>query len=165
MAKLNSLHDLYVHELKDLYSAETQITQALPKMAKAATSPELKAAFEEHLTQTQGQIQRLEQIFENMEGSPRGHKCKAMEGLIAEAQDLLKEDADPRVLDAALIGSAQRVEHYEMAGYGTVRTIALQLGETQAASLLQQTLEEEELTDKKLTTLAESSVNPDAQDA
>ncbi|HEX8681454.1 MAG TPA: ferritin-like domain-containing protein [Ardenticatenaceae bacterium] len=162
MAKLNSLRDLYIHELQDLFDAENQLTKALPQMEQAASSEELKAAFREHLEVTQNQIQRLEQIFQGLDEEPGGEKCKAMQGLIAEAQDLLKEDAEPDVLDAALIGAAQRVEHYEMAGYGTARTFAQRLGEDEAASLLQETLEEEEMTDKKLTRIAEGQVNPQA---
>src|SRR5438874_4842677 len=146
---LDTLKDLYVSELKDLYSAENQILKALPKMAKAAANPMLKGAFEEHLTQTRGQVQRLEQIFQQLGKSPGGKACKGMQGLIEEGEELLKEDAEPEVLDAGLIAAAQRVEHYEIAGYGTVRTYARQLGDANAAQLLQQTLDEEGETDKK----------------
>jgi len=158
------LSDLYKEELKDLYSAESQLVAALPKMAKAASSPDLKKAFESHLEETKVQIQRLEQVFEEIEGSPRGKKCKAMEGLVEEGAELIKEKADfePAVLDAALIGAAQRIEHYEIAAYGTVRTFAQQLGYTKAVNLLQQTLDEESAADEKLTTLAVSGINQQA---
>jgi ferritin-like metal-binding protein YciE len=160
--KLASLKDLFVSELKDLYSAEGQILKALPKMAKAASSPELRAAFEEHLEQTQGHVERLEQIFETLGTSPKGKKCKAMEGLIEEGKEILEADGEPTVRDAGLIAAAQRVEHYEMAGYGCVRTYAKVLQDEQSASLLQETLDEEEETDKKLTQIAESTVNAEA---
>jgi len=158
------LSDLYKEELKDLYSAESQLVAALPKMAKAASSPDLKKAFESHLEETKVQIQRLEQVFEEIEGSPRGKKCKAMEGLVEEGAELIKEKADfePAVLDAALIGAAQRIEHYEIAAYGTVRTFAQQLGYTKAVNLLQQTLDEESAANEKLTTLAVSGINQQA---
>lgn len=159
---LSTLHDLYVDELKDLYNAENQILKALPKMAKAASDPKLAAAFTGHLAETKIHIERLETIFQQLDASPKGKKCKAMEGLLAEGQDLMAEDASPSVLDAALIAAAQRVEHYEMAGYGCVRTFARLLGEDQAADLLQQTLDEEGATDKKLTQLAESVINTEA---
>jgi ferritin-like metal-binding protein YciE len=160
--KLESLRDLFVSELKDLYSAENQILKALPKMAKAASTPELRTAFEEHLEQTQGHVERLEQIFETLGGSPKGKKCKAMEGLIEEGKEMLEADAEPTVRDAGLIAAAQRVEHYEMAGYGCVRTYARLLHEDKSAALLQETLDEEEETDKKLTELAEGLVNVEA---
>jgi len=153
--ELASLQELFVNELKDLYSAENLIIKALPKMAKAASSEELRSAFEEHLEQTRGHVQRLEQIFERLDESPKGKKCKGMEGLIEEGKELLEEDASPEVLDAGLICAAQKVEHYEMAGYGCVRTFAQLLGDDEAANLLQQTLNEEGETDKKLTQLAE----------
>jgi len=160
--KLDSLQKLYIAELQDLYSAENQILKALPKMAKAASSPELQAAFREHLAVTEGQVARLEQIFERLGKSPKGKKCKGMEGLIAEGQEMMEEDADPAVLDAALICAAQKVEHYEMAGYGTVRTYAQLLNAEEDAELLQETLMEEEATDKKLTDLAENLINVEA---
>lgn len=163
---LGTLHELYVEELRDLYNAENQLMKALPKMAKAASSEELKAAFEEHLEVTRGQIERLDQIFEELGEKATGKKCKAMEGLIEEGKELLEqEDADPSVLDAALIGAAQRVEHYEMAGYGCVRTFARLLGYEKAAELLQATLDEEGEADKKLTELAESVINVEAEAA
>jgi ferritin-like metal-binding protein YciE len=157
--QMENLRELYIDELKDLYSAEKQLVKALPKMAKNATNPQLKKAFTDHLAQTQAQVERLEQIFESLEASPRGKKCIGMEGLIEEGNELLEEDAQEDVLDAGLISKAQHVEHYEIAGYGTVRTYALTLGETEHAQLLQQTLNEEEQTDKLLTALAESSIN------
>jgi ferritin-like metal-binding protein YciE len=160
--KLKSLKDLYVEELRDLYSAENQIIKALPKMTKAASSEELKAAFREHLEQTKGQVQRLEKIFEALGKKATGKTCRAMEGLVMEGEELIEEKPDPVVLDAGLISAAQRVEHYEIAGYGSVRTYAETLGEGDAASLLQQTLDEEAATDKKLTQLAESVINAQA---
>jgi ferritin-like metal-binding protein YciE len=162
--EIDSLRKLYVEELKDLYSAEKQILQALPRMAKKAKNAQLKAGFEEHLRQTEGHVQRLEQIFEALGKSPRGKKCKGMEGLLEEGKEVMQEDMDDETRDAALIAAAQRVEHYEMAGYGTVRTYAMLMGEKDAAKLLQQTLDEEGQTDKKLTQLAESSINVKAMD-
>jgi ferritin-like metal-binding protein YciE len=152
--KMESLQELFVKELQDLFSAENQITKALPKMAKAASSRELKAGFEQHLDQTKRQITRLEQIFEELEASPDGDKCKGMEGLLKEGEALIDVDAEPEVLDAALIAAAQKVEHYEIASYGTVRTYANLLGLTTAADLLEQTLNEEKETDSKLTDIA-----------
>jgi ferritin-like metal-binding protein YciE len=163
--KLASLEDLYVDELKDLYSAENQLLKALPKMAKAASAPKLSSAFESHLKQTRFYVTRLEQIFKKLGGSPKGKKCKAMEGLLAEGKELMAEDADAAVMDAALIGAAQRVEHYEMAGYGCVRTYARLLGHKDAADLLQKTLDEEGAADKALTKLAETSINIGANGA
>jgi ferritin-like metal-binding protein YciE len=162
--KLGSLHDLYVDELRDLYNAENQLLKALPKMAKAASSPDLKAAFEEHLVVTEGQVERLTRIFKQLGERPTGKKCVAMEGLIEEGKELMEEDAEPAVLDAALIGAAQRVEHYEMAGYGCVRTYARMLGYEDAARLLQETLDEEGEADKALTELAESVINVEAEE-
>lgn len=156
---LETLRDLYVDELKDLYNAENQIIKALPRLIKAANSDELRQAFEDHLNKTEGHVARLEQIFENLGERARGKKCLGMEGLIEEGKELLKEDAEPEVLDAALIGAAQRVEHYEIAAYGTVRAFAEQLGHNDAADLLQQTLDEEGEADKLLTQIAESLVN------
>jgi ferritin-like metal-binding protein YciE len=153
--KLASLEDLYVSELKDLYSAETQLLKALPKMAKAATSKELKKGFQHHLKQTREHVSRLEKVFAQLDASPGGKRCKAMEGLIKEGADVIKEDAEPEVKDAALIAAAQRVEHYEIAGYGCVRTYAKILGNPKAAELLQQTLNEEAETDVALTELAD----------
>jgi len=161
--ELNSLQDLFIEDLKDLYNAENQLVKALPKMAKAATDPDLKQAFQTHLAETENQIKRLEQIFDQLDESPKGKKCKAMEGLIEEGKELMQEDAEPEVLDAGLIGAAQKVEHYEIAGYGTVRTYAQMLGNDQAARLLQQTLDEEGMTDKKLTRLAMQCINVEAE--
>ena len=157
--KIDSLQKLFVEELRDLYSAEKQILKALPKMMKAATAPELKAAFGAHLEETKGQVERLEKIFEELGKSPKGKTCKAMEGLVEEGSELMKEDIEPAVLDAGLIAAAQRVEHYEMAGYGTVRTYAKLLENKTAAKLLQETLDEERATDEKLSTLAEGAIN------
>ena len=163
--ELNSLRDLYIDELKDLWSAEKQLVKALPKMAKAANDPELSKAFMTHLRQTEQQVRRLEQIFEELGESPRGKKCVGMEGLIEEGQELIKEKPEPEVLDAGLISKAQHVEHYEIAGYGTVRTYAQLLGADRQAQLLQQTLDEEGEADKLLTQLAENSINLEAATA
>lgn len=152
---LAELEDLFVEELKDLYSAENQLLKAIPKMAKAATSKKLKSGFEKHLKQTKEHVNRLEKICDDLGVSPRGKKCKAMEGLIKEGAEVIKEDAVPEVKDAALIAAAQRVEHYEIAGYGCVRTYSKLLGNQQSARLLQKTLDEEGATDKTLTKLAE----------
>ena len=162
--ELNTLTELYVDQLKDLYSAETQILKALPKMAKAASHPELQRAFQRHQRETERQVQRLERIFRELGESPRGKKCVGMEGLIEEAKELIKEKPDPDVLDAGLIAKAQHVEHYEMAGYGTVRTYARLLGYERQAQLLQETLDEEGETDKLLTQLA-GSINIEAEQA
>src|SRR4051812_16242109 len=161
--EMESLKELYVDELKDLYSAEKQLVKALPKMAKNATNPELQQAFTQHLEETEGHVERLEQIFEMLGERAGGKKCKGMEGLIEEAKELLEEDATEEVLDAGLISKAQHVEHYEIAGYGTVRTYARQLGFDDQAELLQETLDEEGKTDELLTQLAESSVNLEAE--
>lgn len=160
--KLRSLEDLFLDQLRDLYSAENQILKALPKMIKAAASSELKSAFEEHLEQTRGHPERLEQIFDELDASPKGKKCKGMEGLIDEGKETMSEAEEDAVCDAALIAAAQRVEHYEMAGYGCARTYAHMLGKDRAANLLQQTLTEEKETDEKLTRLAEEIVNVQA---
>jgi len=153
--EIDTLQKLYVEELRDLHSAERQIIQALPRMIKAATSPELKAALQEHLDITNQQLARLNQIFEKLGKKGTGKKCKGMEGVIADGKEILEEDMAPEVLDAAIISAAQHVEHYEMAGYGTVRTYAQLLGDKEAARLLQTTLDEEGDADKKLTMLAE----------
>lgn len=157
--KLKTLDDLLVHELKDLYSAESQLIKALPKMAKAAQSPNLKQAFTSHLEETKVQKERLEQALQILEVSPRGMKCKAMEGLIEEGQELIEEDGDPIVKDAGLIGAAQKVEHYEIAGYGTAAAMAELLGKKDIAQLLKQTLSEEKMADVKLNKLAKSEIN------
>jgi ferritin-like metal-binding protein YciE len=163
--KLKDLHALFVSELKDLYSAEKQLTKALPKMAKAATHTDLRHGFEQHLKETENQIKRLDEIFETLQISPRGEKCAAMEGLVEEGKKLLEEEAEPHVLDAALICAAQRVEHYEIAGYGCVRALAEQLGMTDLAAELQDTLDEEKETNEKLSQLALSHINEEAMAA
>jgi ferritin-like metal-binding protein YciE len=160
--KLESLRDLLVEQLQDLYDAENRITKALPKMAKAATSPELRAAFEKHLAETKGQVERLEQVFEHLGEKAKKKTCKAMQGLIEEGEETIKEDAEPEVKDAALIAAAQRVEHYEMAGYGTVRAYAKLLKETKVVKLLEATFAEEKATDEALSDLAESTINVEA---
>ncbi len=157
--RLDSLHDLFIHELRDIYSAEKQLTKALPKMAKAAHSAKLRKGFETHLRETEGQIERLETIFSDLDVSSRGPKCAAMAGLVEEGSETIKQDADPDVKDAALIAAAQRVEHYEIAVYGTLCTFAKLLGETKAGKLLYESLQEESATDEKLTALAESEIN------
>jgi ferritin-like metal-binding protein YciE len=149
------LRKLYIDELKDLYSAENQLLKALPKMARAASSDDLRGGFEEHLKQTEGQVKRLERIFKSLGENPKGKKCAGMEGLINEGSAVMEEDFEDAVVDAALIGAAQRVEHYEIAAYGTVCEFAKVLGETEHASLLEQTLGEEKETDEKLTQLAQ----------
>lgn len=162
---LQSLEDLFLHDLKDIYNAEMQITKALPRMAKKASAPELRRAFEQHLKQTEAQIKRLERVFGTLDEKAKGKTCKGMQGLIEEGKEMMSEDIEDDVLDAALIAAAQKVEHYEMAAYGTARTYAEMLGNTEAARLLQQTLDEEEATDKKLTQLAEQLVNVEAVQA
>jgi ferritin-like metal-binding protein YciE len=161
----NPLEELLVEELKDLYSAENQIIKALPRMAKASSSPELRRAFERHLEETKRQVERLNQIGEALDTKLTGKKCKGMEGLIEEGKEMMAEDLDDNAIDAGLIGAAQKVEHYEIAAYGTARTHAEMLGYTKAAKLLQQTLDEEGATDKKLTALAESIINVEAVEA
>ena len=163
--KLKSLDDLLVHELQDIYHAEGQILKAMPKMIKAASHPELQAAFEEHLEQTEGQVERLEQAFKLLGMPAKGKKCEGMAGLIEEGKKMMEEDADPAVLDAALIAAAQKIEHYEIASYGCVCTYAEMLGYEQVHDLLGQNLEEEETTDEKLSVLAESVINVDAEEA
>jgi ferritin-like metal-binding protein YciE len=164
--KAKGFKDLFELELKDMYSAEKQLTKALPKMAKAATNAELKEAFESHLAETEGQIERLEKIFDQLGIShSRVEKCKAMEGLVEEGKKIMEEGLEPHVLDAALICAAQRVEHYEIAAYGCARTFAQQLGQQEIADLLQETLDEEGNADKKLTEIAESVVNQEAETA
>ena len=160
--EMESLKDLFIDELKDLYSAENQILKALPKMVKKATSPQLKAGFEKHLKETEGHVERLDKIFQELDENPKGKKCKGMEGIIADGKELMEEDAEPEVMDAGLIGAAQHVEHYEMAGYGCVRTYAELLGLNNIAKLLQKTLDEEKATDEKLTELA-SNINVEAE--
>jgi ferritin-like metal-binding protein YciE len=161
--ELDTLEELYVDELKDLWSAETQILKALPRMIKAAHHKELKRAFTLHERQTRQQVKRLERICKQLGVSPKGKKCVGMEGLLKEGSELIREKPEPDVLDAGLISAAQHVEHYEMAGYGTVRTWARQMGRGDQADLLQQTLDEEGETDKLLTGLAERLINIDAE--
>src|SRR5277367_3943769 len=154
-----TLKDLYLHELKDLFSAEQQLVKALPKMAKAASNKELAGGFQAHLEQTKEHAQRLHQILTSHNATTRGPKCKGMEGIVAEGAEMIEEEADDEVKDAGLIAAAQRVEHYEMAGYGTARTYAELLGDKEGAKLLALTLEEEKQTDQKLSQLAKSTVN------
>jgi ferritin-like metal-binding protein YciE len=161
--KLESLQDLLVEQLSDVYDAENRITKALPKMAKAASSPDLKKAFEKHLKETEGQVARLEQVFELLGGKPKRKACKAMQGLIEEGEETIKEDAEPAVKDAALIAAAQRVEHYEMAAYGTVCAYAKQLKHKDVLKLLKETMAEEVATDEALSTLAETAINVEAE--
>jgi ferritin-like metal-binding protein YciE len=161
-SEFNSLKDLFIDQIEDLYDAENRLTKALPKVAEAANSPQLRQAIQAHLTETQGHVSRLETIFREINVEPKRETCEAMKGLISEGEEMIKAKGDPDVKDAALIAAAQRVEHYEMAGYGTARTFAQRLGLTQAANLLQQTLNEEVAADKKLTQIAESAVNKQA---
>jgi ferritin-like metal-binding protein YciE len=159
---LNSFDDLFVEQLEDLYDAEQRLTKALPQMAAAAHNPSLKAAFQEHYRQTEGHVTRLQQVFQMLGKRAKSKTCEAMKGLVEEGQEAISASGNPDVKDAALIAAAQRVEHYEIAGYGTVRTFAQRLGRQDAARLLQQTLDEEGATDKKLTILAEQAINPKA---
>ncbi len=161
---MESLQELFVDELKDLYSAENQILKALPRMIRKAASKELKQGFENHLQQTKVHVERLDKIFQGLGKSPRGKKCKGMEGIIADGSELMAENAEPDVMDAGLIGAAQHVEHYEIAGYGCVRTYAELLGRDDFAKLLQKTLDEEKETDEKLTSLAKK-INVEAEKA
>jgi ferritin-like metal-binding protein YciE len=162
--EMNSFQDLYVEQLRDLYSAETQLCEALPKMAQAASNPELKQSFQMHLQQTERQREDVRRIIENIGEKAEGHECKAMKGLIEEGQEVIqaKRQSDPEVLDAALIAAAQRIEHYEIAGYGTVRTYAQMMGDETAVQTLDRIANEEGETDKKLTRLAETIINPAA---
>jgi len=160
--KIDSLRTLLEEELKDIYSAEKQLLKALPKMAKKATSPELKGALQEHLEVTKRQVERLEDVFESLGKPAKAKTCKAMQGLVEEATEIMEEDAEDAVMDAGIIAAAQKVEHYEIASYGTVRTWARLVGADEAAELLQETLDEESDADERLTQLAESVVNPQA---
>lgn len=159
---MDTLQKLYTEELRDLYNAENQLLKALPKMAKGASSQELKDAFEKHLEQTKTHVERLEEVFEELGEKPKGKTCRAMKGLIQEGSEILEEDGDESVLDAGIIVAAQKVEHYEIAGYGSVRTFAHLLGKDKSAELLQTTLDEESETNEILNKLAESVVNPEA---
>lgn len=161
--KMTSLDELYVDLLKDLYSAESQLVKALPKMIKAAAASDLRNAFEEHLQQTKRHVERIERIFSDRGGSPRGKKCAGMEGLIEEGKEIMQENMEEHVMDAGLIAAAQKVEHYEIASYGTARAWAQQMGYDRDAELLQQTLEEESTANEKLTQIAESHVNIQAR--
>ena len=163
--KLASLEELFVEELKDIYEGEQRTLKALPKMAEAASSSELRSAFQEHLEQTKGHVSRLEQIFDQLGEKAKASKCEGLQGIIEEGEDLMDKDAEGSVMDAGLIASAQKVEHYEMASYGSLRTYAETLGHRDAADLLQRTLDEEKAADKKLTQIAESFINTDAAQA
>jgi ferritin-like metal-binding protein YciE len=163
--KLDSLRTLWVEEMRDLYNAENQLLKALPKMAKTASTPELKEAFETHLEETRTHVERLDEIFEKLGKKPTGKTCKAMKGLVEEGSEMMQEDGPDSVIDAGIIAAAQRIEHYEIAGYGTARTFASILGEDEAEDLLQETLDEEGATDEKLTEIAESVVNEEAEEA
>jgi ferritin-like metal-binding protein YciE len=158
----SALKELYIDELRDIYNAESQLVKALPKMAKASTSDELRSGFESHLEQTRGHVQRLEEIFDALNEKPTGKKCAGMQGLVKEGKEIMDEDFEGQVMDTALISAAQRVEHYEIAAYGCVRSWAELLGESEAASLLEKTLEEEKATDQKLTELSEK-INVEAK--
>jgi len=162
MAEMGTLHDAFVDELRDSYDAEKQLTKALPKMAKAAHSPELREAIESHLEETRQQVERLEQVFESLGEKPRGKHCDGIAGIIQEAQAVMQEDFDEPTADACLIASAQRAEHYEMAAYGTLVAWARAMGHDEAADLLQETLDEETAADEKLNTLAEGGINEQA---
>lgn len=160
--EFNSFKDLFVNQIEDLYDAENRLTSALPKMADAANSSQLKQAIRQHLTETQGHVSRLESIFREINVEPKRETCQAMKGLIAEGEEMISAKGDPDIKDAALIAAAQRVEHYEMSGYGTARAFARRLGLTQAANLLQQTLDEEKAADQKLNQIAELGINQQA---
>jgi ferritin-like metal-binding protein YciE len=165
MAEAGTLHDAFIDELRDVYDAEKQLTKALSKMAKAATSPDLRAAFEAHLEETEGHVDRVEQVFESLEEKVRGKHCDGIAGIIQEGKSVMGEDFDEATMDACLIASGQRAEHYEMAAYGTLVAWARVMGHTEAADLLQETLDEEKAADAKLSRLAEESINQDAADA
>ena len=165
MAEAGTLHDAFIDELRDTYDAERQLTKALAKLAKAATSPKLRDAFATHLEETQGQIERLEQVFESLDEKARGKHCDGIEGIIEEGKSIMEEDFDDTTMDACLIAAGQRAEHYEMAAYGTLVAWARAMGHTEAATLLEQTLEEEKAADKKLSGLAEGGINQSAADA
>jgi ferritin-like metal-binding protein YciE len=162
---INNLEELLIEQIRDIYHAENQLLKALPRMAKKASNEELRAAFEQHRVETERHVERLEEVFNRLGLKPKGKKCKGMEGLLEEGKEMLAEKGDPDAIDAGLIAAAQRVEHYEIASYGTVREFASQLGHTQIAKLLEQTLREEESTDKKLTELAERNINEQAMAA
>ena len=165
MSDAGTLHDAFVDELRDIYDAEKQLTKALPKLARNASSPDLRSAFESHLEETRGQVERLEQVFESLEEKARGKHCDGIAGIIEEGKSIMEEDFDETTMDACLIASGQRAEHYEMAAYGTLVAWARAMGHSTAAKLLQQTLDEEKAADKKLTSLAEGGINQEAADA
>ena len=165
MAEAGTLHDAFIDELRDSYDGEKQLTKALAKLAKAATSPQLREAFETHLEETQGQIERLEQVFELLEEKPRGKHCDGIAGIVEEGKSIMEEEFDETTMDACLIAAGQRAEHYEMAAYGTLVAWAKAMGHIEAATLLQQTLDEEKAADKKLSGLAEGGINQGAADA
>src|SRR6185436_18511221 len=164
MAEAGTLYDAFIDELRDAYDAEKQLTKALPKMAKAARSPELRTAFEEHLEETRGQIERLEQVFESLDEKARGKHCDGIAGIIEEGKSIMEEDFDDATMDACLIAGGQRAEHYEMAAYGTLVAWARAMGHAKAATLLQETLDEEKAADEKLSDLAEGGINQEAAD-
>jgi len=165
MAEAGTLHDAFIDELRDTYDAEKQLTKALPKLAKAATNAQLRTAFETHLKETEGQIERLEQVFESLDEKVRGKHCDGIAGIIEEGKSIMEEDFDETTMDACLIAAGQRAEHYEMAAYGTLVAWAQAMGHTEAARLLQRTLDEEKAADKKLSGLAEGGINQGAADA
>jgi ferritin-like metal-binding protein YciE len=165
MAEAGTLHDAFLNELRDTYDAEKQLTKALPKLAKAANSPELRAAFETHLEETRGHVDRLEQVFESLDERVRGKHCEGIAGIIEEGRSIMEEDLDEATMDASLIAAGQRAEHYEMAAYGTLVAWARGMGHTDAATLLQETLDEEKAADEKLTSLAEGGINQAAASA
>ena len=165
MAEAGTLHDAFIDELRDTYDAEKQLTKALPKLAKAAASDELRTAFESHLEETRGQIERLEQVFESLDEKVRGKHCEGMAGIIEEGKSIIEEEFDEATMDACLIAAGQRAEHYEMAAYGTLVAWARGMGHEEAANLLQQTLDEEKAADEKLTSIAEAGINQEAADA
>jgi ferritin-like metal-binding protein YciE len=165
MAQAGTLHDAFIDELRDLYDAEKQLTKALPKLAKAASRPELRTAFETHLEETRGQVERLEEVFSSLDEKVRGKHCDGIAGIIDEGKAIMEEDFDDSTMDACLIAAGQRAEHYEMAAYGTLVAWARAMGHQEAADLLQQTLDEEKAADEKLSTLAEDGINQDAADS
>ena len=165
MAEAGTLHDAFIDELRDTYDAEKQLTKALPKLAKAAASDELRTAFESHLEETRAQIERLEQVFESLDEKVRGKHCEGMAGIIEEGKSIMEEEFDEATMDACLIAAGQRAEHYEMAAYGTLVAWARGMGHEEAANLLQETLEEEKAADQKLTSIAQAGINQDAADA
>jgi ferritin-like metal-binding protein YciE len=165
MAQAGTLHDAFIEELRDTYDAEKQLIKALPKLAKAAASTDLRAAFETHLEETRGHVERLEQVFESLDEKPRGKHCEGIAGIIEEGKSIMEEEFDDATMDACLIAAGQRAEHYEMAAYGTLIAWAQSMGHTEATNLLQEILDEEKAADKKLSSLAEGGINQDAADA